>query len=273
MPFDFGIPDISLQPFINAYIFYDQREPVIPQKITVTGYQFLWSILEGTVTIHHPSKGSFEVPPVAMNGHFTYACGVTQTFPCRAAAISFKPFGSHALFGLPMKTISNYFMDISNVQLGDTSLFLALKSSNNIGEIKKVFDDWLLQAMRKGLHDTALIQEIVSVIEARHGNITVEDIFKQFFITERTLQRLFSKTIGINPKLYLRIVRFNYVLSQLDNHSLVLHEIIAATGYFDQSHFIKDFLQFTGCNPSLFTKDAGNEASRETLKGILNSLQ
>ncbi len=268
MPLLFGMPDTSLQPYINTYVLYDQEEATTVQNVTVTGYQFLWSVLQGELVVNHPVKGVFNIPPIAMMGHFTNACTVQQVFPCRVAAISFKPLGCHALFGFSMQTFRDYFTDISHPRLYHT-----LQSAKDIDAIGKAFDEWLLQILHNGLHDVTGMRQIIAAIEERHGNITVEDILKQFFLTERTLQRWFNKTMGINPKIYLRIVRFNYVLNQLNRENFLLEQIITTAGYFDQSHFIKDFLRFTGCNPSVFKRHAGTEMSRETLKGILESIQ
>ena len=265
-------PHPSLQYYINVYLYYDQREPTPPQIIAATGQQFLWAILEGTVHITHPVTGSFKAPPIGMIGHFSHASKVQQTYPSRAAAISFKPFSCNALFGMDMQPLQNNYVDISTALLNNDSLFYILQKCCSIEQIKEVFDKWLIQQLRNMPHDTTMVQQVIESMEQRNGNTTVEEIIKDFNITERTLQRWFKKVIGINPKLYLRIVRFNYVISQLELSSTPLKEIMYDAGYFDQSHFIKDFLQFTGCNPSIFKNNPAMVTSRETVLAILKSM-
>jgi methylphosphotriester-DNA--protein-cysteine methyltransferase len=137
--------------------------------------------------------------------------------------------------------------------------------------MKNIFDQWLLSCLNNSTTDISLIQNIVHDINERHGNISIEELLKSFYITERTLERLFNKVVGVNPKLYLRLQRFNYVLSQLENEKQTFRQIVFDAGYYDKSHFVKDFLQFTNCNPSIFKKLDFNDISRETLAGILNT--
>ncbi|EMK00902.1 MULTISPECIES: helix-turn-helix domain-containing protein [unclassified Leptospira] len=71
-----------------------------------------------------------------------------------------------------------------------------------------------------------------------------------FQISSRHLRRLFSENIGLSPKEFAKILRFQTVLRQWkENGSL---EIV--DGFYDQSHFIKDWKKFTGLTPSSLRK-------------------
>ena len=94
-----------------------------------------------------------------------------------------------------------------------------------------------------------------------HGTITIEEIQKQFFITERQVQRLFQKYIGLSPKFYCRIIRFNYIFQLLKEKPLSWLDVTHLSGYFDQSHFIRDFKAFTGEEPSNYFFDAPDMAN------------
>ncbi|MEZ0611865.1 helix-turn-helix domain-containing protein [Fibrella sp. WM1] len=72
-------------------------------------------------------------------------------------------------------------------------------------------------------------------------------------ISERTFERRFEQYVGISPRLFSRICRFQSALSQLESRSYgKLSDIAFDNGYADQSHFIRSFKEFTGSTPLQF---------------------
>lgn len=66
----------------------------------------------------------------------------------------------------------------------------------------------------------------------------------------KSLERLFQSKLGLNPKFFLRLVQFNYAISNMQlKAEQALTEIAYQSGYFDQSHFNRSFKKFTGMSP------------------------
>ena len=64
--------------------------------------------------------------------------------------------------------------------------------------------------------------------------------------------------MGVSPKYYTRIRRVGYLCAQLATQRWQVtnwHNLIFQAGYYDQSHFIREFIQFTGKRPTLYVKD------------------
>ena len=73
--------------------------------------------------------------------------------------------------------------------------------------------------------------------------------------TQKHLIAQFKKHFGLTPKVFHRIFRFNKILLQIQNKNLLNWSDIAYEfGYSDQSHFIKEFKEFSGFNPQEFIK-------------------
>ena len=73
--------------------------------------------------------------------------------------------------------------------------------------------------------------------------------------SQKHLIHLFKKYIGLTPKWYQRILRFNDLLKQIQNkENIAWADIAYRCGYTDQSHFIKEFKHFSGFNPREFIK-------------------
>ena len=66
----------------------------------------------------------------------------------------------------------------------------------------------------------------------------------------------FRREVGLTPKLFCRVRRFQQVLAQIHSRACVSWTDVAYNcGYFDQAHFINDFRLFAGVNPSTYLRE------------------
>jgi methylphosphotriester-DNA--protein-cysteine methyltransferase len=69
----------------------------------------------------------------------------------------------------------------------------------------------------------------------------------------KQFERTFSKNVGINPKKYASIVRFQNVIQMKRNHkNSSMFQLAFDNRYYDQSHFIHDFKSLTELTPKAF---------------------
>jgi AraC-like DNA-binding protein len=87
------------------------------------------------------------------------------------------------------------------------------------------------------------------------GNGTVENLCEVMRVSERQTERLFQKHIGLSPKFYCRIIRFNAIFNLLTQRDPGWAELAYEAGFADQSHFIRNFKAFTGEEPSAYGFD------------------
>ncbi len=92
-----------------------------------------------------------------------------------------------------------------------------------------------------------------SLVKSIHDNDTemsVETLVANSGLSRRSFERRFKDCTGFSPATYLRILRFQRTYRMLENGTArSLTDIALASGYFDQSHFIRDFKRFSGLNP------------------------
>ncbi|MCL4638401.1 MAG: helix-turn-helix domain-containing protein, partial [Olivibacter sp.] len=90
-------------------------------------------------------------------------------------------------------------------------------------------------------------------IHSSNGTANIYDLAKRNFTTVRQLERNFKKLIGLSPKEYSNIIRFQHALSLIkdskQNRSLL--DIAFECGYYDHSHLSNDIKRNTGLSPSL----------------------
>ncbi|WP_046246466.1 helix-turn-helix domain-containing protein [Hymenobacter terrenus] len=101
-----------------------------------------------------------------------------------------------------------------------------------------------------------LINGLVPFIQQRKGGITVKQLTNLTQVSERTLERHFLHCIGVSPKRFIRVVRFQAVIQRIRQAPFEgqLTALAYEFGYTDQSHLIKEFQAFAHITPSQYLK-------------------
>ncbi|MDH4473067.1 MAG: helix-turn-helix transcriptional regulator [Fluviicola sp.] len=99
----------------------------------------------------------------------------------------------------------------------------------------------------------AIVENCVGSIIEQSGITSVDELTQQQAIGKRALERRFQQSVGLSPKLFARIIRFNYALQLIEKRDFSNFTVIAYEGgFYDQAHFIKDFHDLTGLNPKQY---------------------
>jgi AraC-like DNA-binding protein len=87
------------------------------------------------------------------------------------------------------------------------------------------------------------------------GPRSIADMTHQIGLSARRFAEIFRNEVGLTPKLFCRIRRFQSVLDSLEGMSEIdWTDIALSCGYFDQAHFNHDFRAFSGVNPSAYLR-------------------
>ena len=83
--------------------------------------------------------------------------------------------------------------------------------------------------------------------------IDVKTLAESTCLGYRQFKRVFTNYVGMSPKEYYRVVRFQRALYLLQNHpGMELVDLAYSCGFYDSSHLVKDFKEFTGCSPTQY---------------------
>jgi AraC-like DNA-binding protein len=100
-----------------------------------------------------------------------------------------------------------------------------------------------------------VVEYAVADIAQRHGTLSIRELSDQVGISQNHLGTQFKRFVGIPPKEVARFYRFAHVLRLIDRaESVDLTEITHQSRFFDQSHFNKDFVAFTGHTPTEYVQ-------------------
>lgn len=95
---------------------------------------------------------------------------------------------------------------------------------------------------------------VINDIRLAMGQISIDELAKRNFVTVRQLERNFKKYIGISPKEFANIIRFEFTLEKIKNNPQRknLQDIAYECGYYDHSHLSNEIKRYTRLNPSQF---------------------
>ena len=101
----------------------------------------------------------------------------------------------------------------------------------------------------------SVVDLAMQLIDSSKGTIPIQKIARQINLSVAQFRKRFNEEVGMSPKEYSKILRFNLALQAMHNHpGKKLSELTYELGYFDQAHFIRDFQSITGNTPKQHLK-------------------
>jgi AraC-like DNA-binding protein len=150
----------------------------------------------------------------------------------------------------PMNEITDrsVFMDLINEKL-----FPNMKKYTNEVEFCIIIQNEIKKHYEKNRIIDNKIKNALKYIINYNGIINLKDLSKEICLSPRDLERKFLHFVGISPKKYSQLVRFNHSRNKLlFSKEKKIVDIALSAGYYDQSHFNRDFKKFTGLAPFEF---------------------
>ena len=87
---------------------------------------------------------------------------------------------------------------------------------------------------------------------------TIGDVTREIGLSPRRFIEVFKEQVGLTPKVFCRVRRFQRVLASIhERESVEWADVAVACGYYDQAHFIHDFRAFSGINPTAYLERRG----------------
>ncbi len=211
-----------------------------------------------------PEKGTFyqndkQLPGIFLFGQATTHAEVRLTGKFSTIGIYFYPNALKSVFGLNAEELTDSCLDLDLVaKKQGVYLSEQLSNASSIKEQIAILSSYLfsqVQGNNRQVDET--IQYALSKIIESGGNVSLKELQKELQVSERSFERKFKQYVGISPKLFSRIRRFQASLHQLKNNNYhKLSDIAFENEYADQSHFIRAFKEFAGFSPYQYQKQS-----------------
>ncbi len=172
--------------------------------------------------------------------------------------INFKPNGFNKIFRVCGREITNRIINTEAILDSSVKRFFdQLSNASGLIEMASIADVYLLSYLKKQklIDYNDPITHTSNLILKNAGSLNVAQLASYANMSLRSFEAHFIEQVGISPKLFCCITRFNHALDiKLKNPKKDWTSIAYECGYFDQMHLIKDFKKFAGNSPSIFLK-------------------
>ena len=171
--------------------------------------------------------------------------------------ISFQPDGAARVFPQPMHELSGRFTPVEDLSRRlSRDLDRVLESRDPIAAVEGA----LLSVLKLSRNGDLLIEEAVRRITSAKGGSDLVALSRELGLSMRQLERRFRATVGLPPKLFCRIQRFNNVFRVLRQGGPEWVETAVECGYYDQAHLIRDCKRLSGNTPTVLMAENGDLA-------------
>jgi AraC-like DNA-binding protein len=170
--------------------------------------------------------------------------------------VHFKPGGAFALLGIAAHELADTHVNLDDIWgRAAAEIRDRLCGAPSPTQQFRILEESLLSRLRRPfVHHPAVA---LALEDFRFGNshTAVGDLARKAGLSERRLVDVFKSEVGLKPKVFGRIQRFQRVLAAAHRtHAPDWAQLALEQGYFDQSHLIRDFLAFSGFNPSDYVR-------------------
>lgn len=256
-------PAFPLNQFVDHFIYFEGFNPVhrMDRFLPDGNAEFIIE-LTGTPKYIYDNETLTELQAF----RYAWVSGVrTQpiTIPAgrdsRMLVVAFKKGKAHPFYEFPMTELANLVVG-ADLVFGKKvrELRERLLHTASIPHMFLMVEDFLLQQGGDSLHASATsncVEYAVSNIAKQPTTLGFQRLSSQIGYSQKHFIDLFKKQVGVPPKQYLKIMRFQKAVQEIENNrSVQWSKLAMESGFYDQAHFINDFKIFSGFTPNEYIK-------------------
>jgi AraC-like DNA-binding protein len=238
-----------LKNLVSSY-YIIENQTISHNDIPPLGFPVIKFHLRNNINTFY-SNYSFPVSEIMIVGQLTKFAKVKQEQNTSMIGVNLKPTTLYKLF----KTPASYFTDKgipaaeffkAEIYQLHQQLLLNMPDDEKVELLNRFFLSFLDKLHAVPDKFDMLIDKIIE----KGGNVSTSEIYNVMPVSERTLQRYFLSYLGINIKTFQRILRNLHFFRHLHEPDLPkFSDFLTEIGYYDYSHFAKDFKLMTGIPP------------------------
>jgi AraC-like DNA-binding protein len=253
-------PSPPLQPFVESLwhveggAFPHTRERILPSG----NLQLLVNLDEDQLRSWHGDGYTrlHRIGGAALCGAFTRHFAIDTAEQRAILGVNFRPGGAFPFFAVPADALADSHVELRELWGRDGALVRErlLETPGAAGRLRLLEEELVRLAARPLAFDPAL----ASALAALERGSPVASVTARLGLTPRRFIRRFSEAVGLGPKRWQRVRRFQRVLAAVESgRELDWAQLALQCGYFDQAHLIHDFSDFSGIPPSRYRASPG----------------
>jgi AraC-like DNA-binding protein len=170
--------------------------------------------------------------------------------------LNFRKGRAYPFVEMPLHELTDIVVDCDLVMSDKVSeLRELLLNQFSIDRKFFVAEKYIMKAYQSKLNENPFVDFAVNQIIHNPRQTTIESIALKVGYSHKHLVKIFKENVGLTPKSFLKIIRFQKAIAEIEKVKTANWTSIAyESGYYDQAHFINDFKEFSGFTPNGFLK-------------------
>lgn len=260
MIFESYIPAYPLNQFIESFVYYKayQTEHTL-DRFLPDGYVYVVFDLSDTPKSIYDNQTLQEIQSckkVWFSGIREKYITIPSGHDSEMFVINFKIGKAYPFVEMPMNELTDFVVDGEQVMtIKILNLRESLLECLTIRQKFSAAENYLLEAFAGKLQSNPFVDYSVNQILHNPDQISMNHIAAKVGYSQKHLIRIFKEHVGLSPKAFLKIIRFQRAIQEIDQNKFTnWSQIALQCGYFDQAHFINDFRSFSGFTPGQYLK-------------------
>lgn len=250
-------PDARLRPWVQCYWVMEGARSIVPSKelLIPDGYSEIVLNLDRTGfqrwKLDDPARQTSMRHSYVIGGR-SHSIGTYSTETMRLAGAKLDPRAMRALIGTELSEFRDETLPLSELGCGPLlELEDAAANLRTAEDIIALLDRRFLKLMRDVMPARDSVDALLQRIHADRGTTSIMKWANDARIDARRLERGFCAATGMTPKQYARVIRFKRTYRELLGRGRNAPLTAQLDGYYDQSHFNREFRYFTGVAPTV----------------------
>lgn len=191
-----------------------------------------------------------------VSGVRTTAMMLDTSTPFTIFGVSFKAGGAFPFLPMPAGELQELQVPLEAVWgKRSNAVCESLVEASTPARKFRIVEDALLDAARGRFDRHRAVRHGVRILGDASRPRSIAQIVGDVGMSQRRFIEIFRNEVGVTPKAFGRLRRFQHVLGSVEHATQVDWTNVALScGYFDQAHFIHDFREFAGVSPSTYLK-------------------
>ncbi|CAN5268198.1 helix-turn-helix domain-containing protein [soil metagenome] len=263
-----GQPHPKLRPYVTRYCGYDEQTTSFTRRIEAAGVEVPLIINLGPplgLRLSSDSHSTDHDEGFLAGMHDGYAIVDSHGSQC-GLEVGLTPVGAQRLLGVSMREVTSRV-----VRIGDALGVLAAELRERLLDAADwptrftIVERFLVDRLARSPAPPAALEWALARMHETAGNLEIRALTDELGCSRRYLISKFNDHVGVPPKVFARILRFQRACSLAESEQFGWSEIAQQSGYYDHAHLIRDFQQFAGRTPASFSAssmaDAGVRAN------------
>jgi AraC-like DNA-binding protein len=262
MMFSYIAPSQPLKATVRDYLiahFLFDRETSIPLKAyAAKPEQGITFFVRGRPGMVSPITGEFHrAPLVSLFGQQVARFNVHLQPEFLMVRVHFQPGALFRLLSIPLYEFGENYFDAELV-LGREAREVGerLAAARTHAEMIALVEEFLVRIVGKTEHGLHRVDRAASCLVTDPLHVSLDWLARQACLSPRQFNRKFTERMGVGPKLYSRLLRFQRAYQFKVAHAAVAWPRVALDcGYVDYQHMVRDFRQFTNASPNVWLEE------------------